>query len=325
MASYPGESLKSRIMGRVLRGALTGISQLARAHPRSKPEKHNVRVVRDVPYKESGDTDHLLDVYVPTVGNGPFPIVMYVHGGAFQILSKDTHFAMALAFARRGYVVFNVNYRLAPKNKFPRALEDLASAYAWIAKRAAAYNGDTSSFFLAGDSAGANLVSALTLMACDERPEPYAQRVFQTGLVPVGVMPACGILQVSEPERYASRLSGARWAYDRVQATSRSYLDASLPASEQTLADPLLVYESDREFARPLPSFFVGAGTRDPVMDDSRRLIQALEKRNVRCVGKIYPGGIHTFHAFVWRKDAKEFWRDTYAFLDACAPNSSAQ
>jgi alpha/beta hydrolase fold len=55
----------------------------------------------------------------------PWPIVFYVHGGAFRILSKDTHWVMALSFARRGFVVFNVSYRLAPKHRFPAPLEDV--------------------------------------------------------------------------------------------------------------------------------------------------------------------------------------------------------
>lgn len=325
MPSYPGETFRSRVFGKLLRGTLTGLSRAARAHPQADPARHNVRVVQDVPYIATGDASHLLDVYIPTVGEGPFPVVMYVHGGAFQILSKETHFAMALAFARRGYVVFNVNYRLAPQNKFPRALEDLSHAYEWLSANASKYNADLSRLVLAGDSAGANLVTSLTLMACDERSEPYAKRIFDLRLMPIAVLPTCGILQVSNPERLQARLKRATWAYDRVVSTSRSYLDAALTAEEQSLADPLLILESDRTFARALPPFFVGAGTRDPVLDDSRRLIAALDKRKVPCVGKIYPGGIHTFHAFVWRNDAKAFWRDTYAFLDTYAPNSSAQ
>ena len=54
---------------------------------------------------------------------GPRPVLMYVHGGAFRSLSKDTHWIMGLAFARRGFVVANVNYRLAPEHRFPAGLD----------------------------------------------------------------------------------------------------------------------------------------------------------------------------------------------------------
>ena len=50
--------------------------------------------------------------------------MLYVHGGGFRILSKDTHWIMGLAFARRGFLVFNIGYRLAPKHPFPAAIAD---------------------------------------------------------------------------------------------------------------------------------------------------------------------------------------------------------
>ncbi len=296
------------------------MSRLARLHPHARPERHDVRVVRDVPYRKTGDRAHLLDIYVPTVGTGPFPVVFYVHGGGFQILSKDTHFAMALAFARRGVAVFSMNYRLAPQHKFPAALEDLSFAYEWVAQNAARYQGDTARLFLAGDSAGANLITALTIMATSQRPETISKRVFQAGVSPIGVIPACGILQVSNPERFEKKLARAPWVYDRVTAVSRSYLEGSAGAETggTALADPLLLLEGDTEFVRPLPPFFAGVGTRDPLIDDTRRLGKALTKRGVRCDVKIYPDEVHTFHAFVWRDQAKQFWRDTYTFIDSC-------
>ena len=60
-----------------------------------------------------------------------------MHGGAFQSLSKDTHWLMGLAFARRGYVVFSINYRLAPKHRFPAGLQDACTAARWVHENAA--------------------------------------------------------------------------------------------------------------------------------------------------------------------------------------------
>ena len=81
--------------------------------------------------------EHLLDIYRSTVHPPPWPVVLYVHGGGFRILSKDTHWLMGLIFARRGYLVFNINYRLAPRHTFPAALQDAAAAYAWVVRHAA--------------------------------------------------------------------------------------------------------------------------------------------------------------------------------------------
>src|SRR5690606_5988723 len=122
--------------------------------------------------------EHRLDVYRPAHAEGPRPVVLYVHGGGFRILSKETHWLMGLYFARRGYVVFNIGYRLAPKHPFPAALEDSADALGWVVQNAHRYGGDPTRLVLAGESAGANLVTSLTLACCYRREEPYARRVF---------------------------------------------------------------------------------------------------------------------------------------------------
>src|SRR5690606_38779221 len=122
-------------------------------------ERHGVEVIRNVRYGGSDIDAHLLDVYRPRRVDGPLPVVLYVHGGGFRILSKDTHWLMGLAFARRGYLVFNINYRLAPDHPYPAAVEDCAEAYAWLQSNAHEWGGDPSQLVLAGESAGGNLVT----------------------------------------------------------------------------------------------------------------------------------------------------------------------
>jgi len=139
MASASGnpDSLKRRLNGKMLEAFFTTASCLGRLHPKSRPERHGVEVIKNLPYIDDGDEAHLLDVWRPINRDGPCPALVYVHGGAFTILSKDTHWLMALAFARRGFVVFNINYRLAPKHPFPAAIEDACRAAAWVTEHAA--------------------------------------------------------------------------------------------------------------------------------------------------------------------------------------------
>jgi acetyl esterase len=82
--------------------ALAAFARLARQHPLARPEFHGLELLRDIPYLGSGHEHHLLDVYRPRTRPGPWPVVFYVHGGAFSLLSKDSHWVMALAFARHG-------------------------------------------------------------------------------------------------------------------------------------------------------------------------------------------------------------------------------
>jgi len=100
-----------RFVGAVVaEGFFSGASRLARLHPRAKPHRHAVEHIADVPYLDGSKLrEHLLDVWRPAEAplasssifaqrhrGPPWPIVFYVHGGGFRILSKDTHWVMAL-------------------------------------------------------------------------------------------------------------------------------------------------------------------------------------------------------------------------------------
>ncbi len=285
-----------------------GISALGRMHPAANPKRHGIDVVSDVMYGPHGEQNRL-DIYRPVNRPGPWPVVFYVHGGAFHLLSKDTHWLMGLVFARFGYLVVNISYRLAPKHPFPAAIEDTCAAYRWMVDNAERLGGDLSRIAVAGESAGGNLVAALTLAACQKRPEPFARAVYDTGVVPRAAMPFCALLQVSDSDRFGKRRKLPFWIDGMLRDAGASYLTE--------LADPLRVFETAApRFDRPLPPFFAPVGTRDPLLDDTRRLEKALAALNVPCEARYYPGGIHAFHAMVWNPAARACWRDALAFLD---------
>jgi acetyl esterase len=241
-----------------------------------------------------------------------------VHGGAFSILSKDTHWLMGLVFARFGYMVVNISYRLAPRHPFPAAIEDVCAAWQWLSDNGAALGADMSRVAVAGESAGGNLVTALTLATCQRRREPWAQAAWETGLAPSATMPFCALLEVSRPERFGARRRMPVWVRAALHKTSRSYLQDEAHGDTIELADPLVVFERGPglHVDRPLPAFFAAVGTRDPLLDDTRRLEKALAALGVACEARYYPGGIHAFHALVWDPAARRCWRDALAFLD---------
>ena len=200
-----GRRLRRRTIAHVANSGWYGLARAGRLHPRADPRRHGVLRVRDIPYRETGRRAHLLDVYRPQQGSGPWPVVLYVHGGAFQALSKDTHWVMGIAFARRGYVVCNVSYRLAPSHRFPAGLEDVCAAYGWVLRNAAGWGGDPDRLVLAGESAGANLVTSLTLAGAYRRPEPFARAVYDAPVRPRAVLAHAGMYQVSEAARFGRR------------------------------------------------------------------------------------------------------------------------
>ncbi|MGZ3440424.1 MAG: alpha/beta hydrolase [Polyangia bacterium] len=295
-----------------------GLAAAGRLHPDANPARHGIEVTRDLAYREGGAVEHLLDVWRPTNFPQPLPIVFYVHGGGFRFLSKDTHWIMALAFARAGYLVFNVSYRLAPAHPFPAAVKDVADAWRWMLAHAGEYGGDLSRIVVAGESAGANLAMGLTLSTCYRRDEPHARAVFDAGVVPRACLPMCGMLQVSDPARFARCKKLPRFIADRIDEVAEAYLFGHEHATpdELELADPLRVIERGDKPERPLPPFFAAVGTADPVLDDTRRLEAALARAGVPAEVHYYPREPHAFHALVFRKHARACWRATFAFLE---------
>lgn len=281
--------------------------------------KDRIKIIRNVPYLGSGEEKHLLDVYRPIDSdhNERRPVVMYVHGGAFELCSKETHWVMAQSYAQRGYVVFTINYRLAPKHPFPTPLMDVCSAYQWVLDNAARFGGDPTRIILAGESAGANLASSLALLTCVARPEPWANAVFRRGVVPAAVVAACGLFEVSNPQRFHD-IARESWRISRVviEQIRRRYLPTDPRwEGEHDLANPLHILERAEPFTRALPPFFVPCGTNNPILDDTRRLERALEKLGVPYEARYYEGEIHAFHAMWWRAQSRRCWEDTMSFL----------
>jgi acetyl esterase len=184
--------------------------------------------------------------------------------------------------------------------------------------------GDLSRVAVAGESAGGNLVTALTVATTSRRPEPWARRAFDTGVTPHATLPFCALLEVSNPDRFAAARIAAskpmpRWLGGMLTNCSVCYLQDGPHGSTLELADPLCLLERGGPpggFDRPLPPFFAAVGTRDPLLPDTRRLEKALAALGVPCEARYYPGGIHAFHALIWLSISRSCWRDALAFLD---------
>src|SRR5262249_10923996 len=146
---------------------------------------------------------------------------------------------------------------------------------------AARFGGDPERIVLAGESAGANLVTSLAIAAAWRRPEPFARAVYDSGIQLRAVLPACGMLQASDGARFARKRRLPFFIADRITEVSTGYL-AGADASRQgglELADPVVVLEkATGAQERPLPPMFTFVGTKDPVLDDTRRLHAALTK-----------------------------------------------
>jgi acetyl esterase len=128
------------------------------------------------------------------------------------------------------------------------------------------------------------------------------------------------MLQVTDTERFGRRRQLPRWISDRLSEVTEAYLGSTVAHESRLLADPLVALErlaeSKPAIARPWPAFFASVGTRDPLLDDTRRLEQALSRLGVTQKTRYYPGELHAFQALVYREQARRCWQETYEFLD---------
>ncbi len=110
-------------------------------------------------------------IYTPK-GTGPFPVMVYYHGGGFVIADTKTYDASprALANGARAIMVA-VDYHQAPEHKFPAAANDAYAAYLWTVQHAKEFNGDPSRVAVGGESAGGNLATVVAMMARDKQAQ----------------------------------------------------------------------------------------------------------------------------------------------------------
>ena len=107
-------------------------------------------------------------VYLPTNGEEPFPVVVYLHGGGWVFGDLDTHDSLCREIANRSYcAVVSVAYRRSPEHKFPEPLEDCYGAVRWVAEpmTAARLQIDPERIAVAGDSVGGTMAAAVCLLA----------------------------------------------------------------------------------------------------------------------------------------------------------------
>ena len=126
----------------------------------------SVTAYRDISYGEHGRWS-LLDLYVPKDVTAPVPVIVSVHGGGWVYGTKETYVYYCSDLARRGFAVVNFSYRLAPRHKFPAALEDTNAAFHWLLENADRYGLDASRVFAVGDSAGAHMLGLYACLCTD--------------------------------------------------------------------------------------------------------------------------------------------------------------
>jgi acetyl esterase len=218
-------------------------------------------------------------VYWPETGKA-LPVYVYFHGGGWVFGNIDGVDRPCRAIANAaGCVVVNVEYRLAPENKYPAAAEDAYAAFRYVAEHAAEFDADAARIAVGGDSAGGNLAAVVCLMARDRG----------------GPMPVLQLLVYPVTDYDDDRPSSYEYAEGHLLTRSLipwfwGHYVASPEEGRQPYASPFQARNLEG-----LPPALVITAECDPIRDQGEAYAHRLQQAGVPLTMKRYEGAIHAF------------------------------
>lgn len=282
------------------------LSTQQRALLRTRPERG--LVLRPLHFDRTGIVinrnisygDHpkrnLLDVYRPDHIDDPLPVVVQVHGGGWVIGNKVQQGQPLLhRLARNDYVCVSINYRLAPKFRFPDQLVDVKRALAWVREYIDDYGGDPSSLLLTGGSAGGHLSSLAALTPNQAEYQPGFESVDTSVSACIPFYPPTDF---DDRQGFRGRL-----------ASYEQFLRVTvMPGSTKEYPDLYAAMSPIEHVNADAPPFLIIQGHLDVLVWREETRVFAETLREVSCQPVVYwevPGAQHAFDTFnSWRSAA---------------------
>ena len=227
------------------------------------------------------DGDVPVRVYTPE-GTGPFPALVYIHGGGWVIASIDAYDVSARALAKQAdCVVVSVGYRLAPEHPFPAAPEDCYAATQYVMDHAGEFGIDASKVAVGGESAGGNLSTVVCMMA--------KQR---GGKMPVHQLLVYPVTDYAfDTDSYKQNAKAVPLNADMMRWFWKYYLKNPNDGSNP-LASPL---RATKEQLANLPPATVITDQIDPLRSEGQAYADKLKEAGVEVEYRNYDGVTHEF------------------------------
>ncbi len=269
--------------------------------------KINIRKNIEYPSKFG---NNLLDLFLPEVPGEKFPLILWIHGGAYAGGDKSDAEFFSSSLAAEGYAVVSANYMLTPQANYPSPILQISECYQWIVSVSEQYSLDLSRFAVAGDSAGAQIASQFISVqtSCE-----YSEKMAIPRTVPPSTIKAvllyCGTFYIEKimavPGFMGFLLRSAAWAYFGRKDWARYYagqIDA-----------PNFIHDD-------YPPAFITDGNTWSFEDHARDLAVLLREKGVIAEEYYIPVETEkTYHEYQFimdRQSALDSLRETLRFLN---------
>jgi acetyl esterase len=260
-----------------------------------------VESVRDFAVPGENGPSVPLRIYVPfdkrLARDGKLPVVLFFHGGGWVLGSASIYDSVTRGLARRiPALVLSADYRLAPENPFPAAVEDAHATLRWVATHARELGGDPERIVVAGDSAGGNLAIVSVMGARAIHAPPIAMQVL--------FYPSTNISS-TDYESYRQYGEGHLLTHKAVEKFRQFYLPNPTDWRRPEVS-PLLT----EDLTGMPPTLVISAGC-DPLRNEGEAYAQKLLEQGTRATWRLEP---HLVHAFL----------NLYNLEPACSPLAEA-
>ncbi|HLN53318.1 MAG TPA: alpha/beta hydrolase [Lentimicrobium sp.] len=255
-----------------------------------------------------------LDVYIPDEGEGPFPVILSIHGGAFKSGDKgDGQVTPMLEGLKRGYAVVSINYRLSGEAIWPAQIQDVKAAIRWIRANSKQYKLNSEKIAAWGGSAGGHLSAMAGTSGNVKELEDLTQGNADQSSRVQAVVDWFGPTDFIKMDEHAKESKVSNPQIHSIPDSPESQLIG------KNLADaPELVKAANPEtyITKDDPPFFIQHGSADPLVPYpqsvyfAEKLEKVIGKDKVTC--ELIPGSGHGGPAF----STSENLNKVFAFLD---------
>ena len=288
-------------------------------------EYNGIKIVKDIPYSDYGlDTTGDLYVREDLLAKGEkLPVVLNIHGGGFVMGDKKYRYGISSWWADKGYIVYNISYRLSPDVYFPENLVDLADALNYLKVLAEEYPIDLSKIIITGDSSGGYSAAYLTALAFNDDLRKKIVEISGIEIAPVQLKPAlcvpcCGIYDVVT-------LLKTKMPFKLIPVTAKTYTGFPISDDLKNIVEyPLYDYISPINFVTKdwCKVFMIWTWSDLICIDQGRPMYNAIcRKIGKKNIGYYTSDGLMNNHCFHLNQATKESQK-ALAALEAFAADA---